>query len=183
MDKQYNWYNLEPEFKKYLLAGKNIRPYWRNSKKISGHSHPAHSPVTIKNYLSDLRHFLGWCVLKLKTKRSKLPIESLSPGDFVSLIDSSLIKDYKQYLVSNKIPLKTVNRRLSTLRKFFTFCIDQGWMRENLAKKVKNETKKRKKELTEKQILKDFENDLIKEKLDQKTIASYLEAVREFLSI
>ena len=46
MDKQYNFYNFEASFKKFLLA-ENV------------------SPITLKNYLSDLRHFLGWTILKL----------------------------------------------------------------------------------------------------------------------
>lgn len=185
MKNRYNLYNLEALFKKWLIAGKNIRRYWRNSKKISRHSHPGYSPITIKNYLSDLRHFLGWSVFKLKVKDEKLKIDKLPPNEFVFLIDKPLVEEYKKYLVSNKIPLKTVNRRLSTLRKFFSFCIDQGWIRENPAKKVTNINLSKKSTPDDRQIesnlLQQFHQHLLKENLDPLTIKSYLDDVREFL--
>lgn len=45
MTKTYNLYNLEAPFKEYLVAG--------NQKDVS-----------IKNYLSDFRHFAGWVMSK-----------------------------------------------------------------------------------------------------------------------
>jgi site-specific recombinase XerD len=119
MDQGYNLYNLEALFRQNLIA--------ENS-----------SSLTVKNYLSDLRHFIGWAILKLKTKNSKLKINKASCEEFVALIDTKFIEEYKQYLAANNIPQKTINRRLSTLRKFFTFCIIQGWRRDNPAKKVNN---------------------------------------------
>lgn len=119
MDQRYNFYNFEALFKQYLHAENN-------------------SPITIKNYLSDLRHFIGWAILKLKVKSEKFKVDQLTSEEFVILIDTPLIDEYKQYLVANNIPQKTVNRRLSTLRKFFTFCILQGWRKDNPAKKVNN---------------------------------------------
>jgi integrase/recombinase XerC len=110
MDQRYNLYNFEALFKQYLIAENN-------------------SQITIKNYLSDLRHFIGWTILKLK-------IDEASSEEFVASLETSLIEEYKQYLVANNIPQKTINRRLSTLRQFFTFCILQGWRKDNPAKKV-----------------------------------------------
>jgi len=119
MDQRYNLDNLEALFKQYLLAGNN-------------------STLTIKNYLSDLRHFIGWAILKFKVQSSKFKVNQLVPEEFVTLIETPLIEEYKQYLISNNIPQKTINRRLSTLRKFFTFCIHQGWRQDNPAKKINN---------------------------------------------
>jgi len=157
MDKWYNFYNFEASFKKFLLA-ENV------------------SPVTLKNYLSDLRHFLGWTILKLKAKNKK-NFENLSPLEFLNQINESLVEEYKNYLVVNAIPAKTINRRLSTLRKFFSFCISQGWFKENPAKKIQNL------KLKIDSIISYFALSLEKENLDQKTIKSYLEVVREFLSL
>ena len=157
MDKWYNFYNFEASFKKFLLA-ENV------------------SPVTLKNYLSDLRHFLGWTILKLKAQNKK-NFENLSPLEFLNQIDESLVEEYKNYLVVNAIPAKTINRRLSTLRKFFSFCISQGWLKENPAKKIKNL------KLKNDSIISSFALSLEKENLDQKTIKSYLEVVQEFLSL
>ena len=157
MDKQYNFYNFEASFKKFLLA-ENV------------------SPITLKNYLSDLRHFLGWTILKLKVQNKK-NFENLSPLEFLNQIDESLVEEYKNYLVVNAIPAKTINRRLSTLRKFFSFCISQGWLKENPAKKIQNL------KLNIDSIISSFALSLEKENLDQKTIKSYLEVVQEFLSL
>jgi site-specific recombinase XerD len=157
MDKRYNFYNFEASFKKFLLA-ENV------------------SLITLKNYLSDLRHFLGWTVLKLKAQ-SKKNFENLSPLEFLNQIDEYLVEEYKNYLVVNDIPAKTINRRLSTLRKFFSFCISQGWLKENPAKKIQNL------KLKIDSIISSFALSLEKENLDQKTIKSYLEVVREFLSL
>jgi hypothetical protein len=106
MEKGYNLYNLEPQFREFLIA-ENI------------------SPISLKNYLSDLRYFFGWMSSK-----------SLN----VEAIDKELVEDYRKYLLDNNLPHKTVNRRLSTLRKFCSFCISQGWMDENPAKKIANIT-------------------------------------------
>jgi len=157
MDKWYNLYNFEASFKKFLLA-ENV------------------SPITLKNYLSDLRHFLGWTILKLKAQNKK-NFENLSPLEFLNQINESLVEEYKNYLVVNAIPAKTINRRLSTLRKFFSFCISQGWLKENPAKKIQNL------KLKIDSIISSFALSLEKENLDQKTIKSYLEVVQEFLSL
>jgi len=165
MTNQYNFYNIEASFKQYLLAG---------NKK-----------VTVKNYLSDFRHFLGWFILKNKLN-SDLP-------DITSLINIRLINEYKSYLIENKIPVKTINRRLSTIRKFCSFCISQGWMKENPGKQVQNIRQAQDSEFIEGQnqnlklktenLLNQFEKDLIKEKTDRSIINSCLNDVQEFLQI
>jgi Site-specific recombinase XerD len=157
MDKQYNFYNFEASFKKFLIA-ENI------------------SPITLKNYLSDLRHFLGWMILKIKAQNKK-NFENLPPLEFLNQINESLVEEYKNYLVVNAIPAKTINRRLSTIRKFLSFCISQGWLKENPAKKIKNL------KLKIDSIISSFALSLEKENLDQKTIKSYLEVVQDFLSL
>jgi len=162
MKKWYNFYNLEASFEKFLLA-ENV------------------SPITLKNYLSDLRHFLGWAILKLKAQNKK-NLETLDFLEFLNQIDNSFVEEYKKYLVINYIPSKTINRRLSTLRKFFSFCISQGWLKENPAKKISN-IKYQISNIDNTGILTKFQQDLEKENLDQKTIKSYLEVVREFLSL
>src|SRR3989344_765671 len=112
MSDTYNLYNLEAPFKEYLSAG--------NQKAVS-----------IKNYLSDLRHFAGWMT---SYQKSNVRAHHDAPQP-ITLND---ISEYKSYLESNSIPHKTINRRLSTLRKFCSFAISQGWMKENAAKQVGN---------------------------------------------
>lgn len=84
------------------------------------------SPITLKNYRSDLKHFFGWC--------SKIGIS----GDLFENLTCELIEKYRDELNTDKTPNKTTNRRLSTIRKFCTFAIFQGWMKHNPARKVNN---------------------------------------------
>jgi len=166
MEIRYNLYNLEASFKNYLFAGNK-------------------SSVTVKNYLSDLRHFLGWLIFKLKAQNPNVKTEE-SVINFIQFISSSLITEYHDYLVENRIPEKTIKRRLSTLRKFCSYCINQGWMKENLAKQVKSSKLKVQSynsKLKAEDLLSQFEKDLIKEKIDQPIITSYLNDVQEFLNL
>lgn len=149
MNKSYNFYNIEASFKQYLLA--------------------ENKPVTVKNYLSDLRHFLGWLVIMFKI--------NFKTNDIIPLINPKSINDYKNYLIQNTIPYKTINRRLSTIRKFCTFCIFQGWMKQNPAKQIQNI------QLDINNILNLFEKDLIKEGINSSNIKSYLKDLQEFISI
>lgn len=163
MDNTYNRYNLEPQFKKWLIAG-NV------------------SPQSVKHYLSDFRHFFGWLIFKLKVKKPQFEIEK-EKVNWLSFVDEGLIEEYKSYLLENQIPQKTINRRLSTLRKFFSFCIDQGWLKRNPAKQVRNISSFGKRLITpEESLLFQFKKDLEKEGLDQKKIKSYLEEIERFLN-
>ena len=61
--------------------------------------------ITIRNYLSDLRFFRGWAIQEHKNES----VEAIFKA-------KSLI-DFKSYLLQSGLPYKTINRRLSTLRK------------------------------------------------------------------
>ncbi|PIY69179.1 hypothetical protein COY90_02020 [Candidatus Roizmanbacteria bacterium CG_4_10_14_0_8_um_filter_39_9] len=117
MQNRYNLDNLVAEF--------------RHSLEIENFS-----SVTVKNYQSDLRHFIGWALFASESQGQKIEGESFQ--GFIQFITPMLIADYKSYLLNNQTPQKTVSRRLSTMRKFCTFCIHQGWMQENPAKHIVN---------------------------------------------
>ena len=134
MSNEYNFYNLEASFSSFLTAG---------NKTIS--------LVSVKNYRSDLRHFLGWLILKLQSE--EIPTESFNSDlTIIQVITVSRIQQYKAYMLENNLPINTVNRRLSTVRKFCSFGISQGWITENPAKSVQNEISSLK---SEEQILQD----------------------------
>jgi len=156
MSDTYNLYNLEASFKEYLLAVN-------------------HKPVSVKNYLSDIRHFFGWLILYFKSNNVRVESETT----ITQFITPNVISEYKSYLTENNIPHKTINRRLSTVRKFCSFCISQGWIKENPAKKISNIKDQR----SNLNILDQFQSDLKKEKLNESVIKSYLEDVREFLGL
>lgn len=134
------------------------------------------SPITQKNYLSDLRHFLGWFFLVLKSK--KIVVDQSDPSSFCSYITKEVTSRYKNFLSVNRIPPKTINRRLSTLRKFCSFCIAQGYLQENPAKHITNVGKK--KDPVE-EILKKFNKALEEEGTTNVTIKNYLSDIKQFL--
>jgi len=102
----YNLYNLKASFRQSLIAEN-------------------YSPVSIKNYLSDLRHFFGWLNKPIST-------------NLIGLLSEEQLQNYKNYLEASSFPAKTINRRLSTMRKFCSLLIKQGLIKENPAKKLKN---------------------------------------------
>ncbi len=96
MVKAYNLDNIEASFLEYLSAvNSNL------------------GPTSIKNYLSDFKHFIGW----IRTNYSKLDVSE----SITSTINEESLRNYLQYLSSQDLPIKTLSRRLSTLRKFIQF--------------------------------------------------------------
>lgn len=163
MDKQYNFSNLEASFRSFLVAeNKNV--------------------VSIKNYLSDLRHFFGWFSLYLKSKQ----IDSVLPNN-IQFLTVQMIEEYKSYLIVNKIPNQTINRRFSTIRKFCSFCISQGWLKTNPAKQIKNidlkSQAKNAKNIEKKSIISDFFEEINKKysNLDERNLI--IDDVAEFHNI
>lgn len=200
MDQRYNLDNLEASFKQWLLAGieKTRNDAKKEVKLPAMAENKTLTPISVKNYLSDLRHFLGWLTFYLKSHFPNKQISiNLNLSQFISsYLTIETVEAYKTYQVENSLPIKTINRRLSTLRKFFSFCISQGWMKENPAKRVSNiasshlsvtpakagiHNKWIPPQGRDKEILYQFQQALQKENLDQSTIKSYLEDVREFL--
>jgi len=127
--------------------------------------------------MSDFRYFAGWTEMD----GSKGEIRN-----DINFINAKVISEYKNYLVKNNFPNKTINRRLSTVRRFCSFCISQGWMKENPAKQIfniKNLPAGRQGQKSNTDILDQFRDDLKQENLDQSVITNYLADISEFLSI
>lgn len=143
-----------------------------------------YSAVTIRNYRSDLNHFLGWLILSLKSRN--LPVFN----NYLELLKyyfrENFLTDYKKYLVDNNLPFSTINRRLSTLRTLADFCLEQGLIKENPAKAISNltapQSTKTNISLGQEQILLDFQKALEKEGNTSNTIKNYLSDIREFLA-
>lgn len=176
INKQYNLYNFEALFRDFLLAG-IVSSQESAKNKISKQL----SSVSIKNYLSDLRHFLGWLISDLQFHNQTLMIDEKNIIDF---INHTTILNYRLYLSDNSLPIKTVNRRLSTIRKFCSFCISQGWMKENPGKKIKNQKLKSKityQNSKIKTVMEQFRQNIIKsDESDQTDII--IQDINEFIS-
>lgn len=166
MANEYNLYNLEASFKLFLISGNR-----------------AVRPISINNYLSDLRHFFGWIVLTIKNQQPEISLGSEDYEKiFSQFLTEEVIHDYMDYLGANNIPVKTINRRLSTLRKFCTFCITQGWIKTNPAKIIINVKEPQKAPKTQDNLT-DFSDYLMKTEEDLTQAKTVVEDVKEFLVI
>lgn len=161
----YNLYNLEPNFKKFLIA-ENV------------------SRSTLKNYLSDFRHFAGWLCNNKSFKSLSLSSSPLSsPADLLKHIDFSFIESYKLYLIKANIPIKTINRRLSALRRFFKYCINQNLTTSNPCKNVSNISKTGSSNMELPIFLSLFTHDLHnKDKLNTNEVSRHINNLNHFIT-
>ena len=90
------------------------------------------SAVTIRNYLSDLRHFAAWC--ESTWKQGQEEERPFTP----SAVTTPTITDYRAYL-QHTLRLKpaSVNRSLISLKRYFNWATDTGQLKRNPAKVVK----------------------------------------------
>ena len=138
------------------------------------------SAKTHKNYRSDISHFSGWLILKIRTFGSY--VEDLTGA--VPFLSNDLANEYKNYMVENTTPLKTINRRLSTLRHLSKFLlasqiIDTDFMIgiENSSEaKVIKEIK-----MADHPSIGEFRSYLESEKISPNTIKNYLSDIRQFM--
>ncbi len=107
----YNLYNLEANFRTYLHAVINLKS------------------ISVKNYASDLRYFLGWYQLHTRASNLLASLEALN---------SDSIQSYRAYLQESNLPTASINRRLSTVRMFCKFLIDQNILTSNPAQHIVN---------------------------------------------
>jgi site-specific recombinase XerD len=136
------------------------------------------SPKTHKNYRSDLSHFMEWAILKIRSFGSYA--DSLS--EIVPFLSHDLAHGYKNYMAENKAPVKTINRRLSTLRHLARFLtatqiIDLDFM--NGIEKMGGVVKKR---TDIDPVVNDFKNFLEAEKVSSNTIKNYMSDIKQFMS-
>ncbi|MBN1135594.1 MAG: tyrosine-type recombinase/integrase [Anaerolineae bacterium] len=83
------------------------------------------APVTIVNYLADLRAFLRWGEMAKGADCSPFCLNAKDIGAYCA------------YLLQTKGHAEaTVNRRLQALRKFYNLAVQQGWMDANPADPV-----------------------------------------------
>lgn len=136
-----------------------------------------YSPVTARNYLSDLSHFLGWLELRLRSQN--LPFSQDEIENISRYFNTQVVKAYKNFLFKNHLPISTANRRLSTIRCFAKFCLSQNWISQNPTKQVKNEATPA---AGAAEITARFKKSLEAEKTASNTIKSYLSDINNFLT-
>jgi site-specific recombinase XerD len=136
------------------------------------------SPKSHKNYRSDLSHFLGWAILKIRSFGSY--VESLT--QIVPFISRDLCSEYKNYLTANSAPPKTVNRRLSTLRHLSKFMLSSQIVDFNFMDGIENINSRPKKKSAVVPIIGDYKTFLETEKVSQNTIKNYLSDIKHFMT-
>lgn len=146
---------------------KNFRIYLR-SKKLSQKS--------IKNYVSDVRQFLKWT----------------AKNNFKNLT-STVFATYKSHLLDLKTPTKSINRYLTSLRKFGQFLKEEKLMMVNPAENLENIKGCQCRVFTSKLTggksnvktgslhIEKFREALIQERLKPATIKNYISDVNQFL--
>lgn len=176
----YNQYNLEANNSLEKIV-KNFKTFLYSEDISKG---------SIRSYLSDLRHFLGWFFFFLESNRLlKLkdlinPQEGLTINNFcfcLKKINPKVLDAYKNFLIENNIPPKTINRRLSSLRRFGAFCQTQNWLSENVFESLKNVSLNQKLP-EEKYFLEEFKTFLWQKGASSSTIKNYLNDVKQFIA-
>ena len=154
----------------YLDLENSFKLYLSKIRKVN--------PITIKNYLSDFRHFWQWLKLKTLADENQTP----SPLLIVAKIDSQILENYKKYLSANKIAKSTVKRRLSTVRVFCQFCLNQRLVNRNPALGLTNPIKKidrKEKEIND--LISQFGAHLKSQGSSKNTIKNYVADIRQYL--
>lgn len=83
------------------------------------------SPLTVVNYVSDLRDLVRWGV------------DRIGPDFSLTALTPDIIRAYRSYLLKEKgCATSTVNRRLQALRKFCAFAAQAGLMTSNPAEGI-----------------------------------------------
>lgn len=136
------------------------------------------SKNSIRFYKSDLSHFTAWVISKVKG----LGVIAENLQEAVPFLEPSLAFDYKKSLSENNAAVKTINRRLSTLRKFSQFLFESKAISVDFAKEVENIQRQIKNSNSQFKLAENFEEYLRKEKASKNTVKSYVADVRHFLA-
>lgn len=136
------------------------------------------SEKTRNNYRTDLRHFIHWVSITIQTTSTTLPQNHIH---FIRNLTPEILTHYRQSLLGHGTPSATINRRLSTLRSFFRFCIAHGWLDRNPIETVRNIKKKHRPDGSIDQMLTAFQSQLTKEGLTDRAIEEQLHEVKAFL--
>jgi site-specific recombinase XerD len=147
----------------------NFENHLLNSIKISKKS--------LKYYRSDLSHFVGWIFLKIKT----LGILADDFNQAIPFLSQDLLNEYKSFLISNKVALKTINRRLSTLRHFSKYLVLEDIMQFDFMDNIVN-VQIEESNLHHNHLVKDFSRFLDSQKVSQSTSKNYVADINQFIS-
>lgn len=136
------------------------------------------SPKSHKNYRSDLSHFTEWLILRLKSFGSF--VESLS--ETIPFLSPDMAREYKKFMIENKIPAKTVNRHLSTLRHLSKFLVSSQILDIDFMNGIENVSIGLKRKPVVDPIMSDFRSYLESQKVSKNTVKNYVSDIHQFLA-
>ena len=136
------------------------------------------SPKSHKNYRSDLSHFNGWLILKIRSFGSY--IESLTEA--VPFLTPELAKEYRNYMEENKIPVKTINRRLSTLRHLARYLASSQTLDTDFMRGVENIAMNARKRTSVGPIVENYRSYLEAQNISKNTVKNYVSDIHQFLA-
>jgi len=164
----YNLYNLE--------AKEQVENFLNSFKNFLVTEKAAY--ITQRSYLSDVRFFFNWFFSISQNKLN--PASKFDLPTLLKKIDPGVLSAYNFYLIENKIPLKSINRKFSALRKLGSFCLIQNYFSENIFENLKT--------LSDRPLfpehkchLGQFKDQLAKNNLSKITIKNYLVDAKQFL--
>src|SRR5260221_14676484 len=82
----------------------------------------AASDHTVRNYGVDLRQFVDYCT----------PPGASAPA--LETVDLRLLREFVGHLFHDENQSATIRRKIASLRGFFRFCLQSGWIDRNPAK-------------------------------------------------
>lgn len=176
----YNQYNPEANNNSSLFENLiKVFKCFLDSEKISKGS--------VRSYTSDVRHFLGWLVFFLEANHistnDSVDQQFDNEGLKFSLlrhVNQKVLGSYKDYLLSNNTPTKTINRRFSSLRRFGQFCKSQGWLVFNPFDVLRNFSQNQPFPENEHHLA-EFRNEIWKKGASKLTIKNYLADIKQFI--
>jgi len=138
---------------------------------------------TIKFYLSDLNHFSDWLI---KTVSSWGSIAQ-NLTESLPYLSEEIADLYKKQLISEFKSIKTVNRKLTTVRRFSSFLIRAGLLSHDFAKNLTNvsENKIQQTNLVSaktEDLLASYKEHLKANNASDYTIRNYLADIKQFLA-
>jgi len=134
--------------------------------------------ITQRGYVSDVKFFLNWLIPHLQ-KNSDL-YSNFDISVILKKINPKILSNYNFFLIESKIPLKSINRKYSALRKLGSFCLSQNLIAENIFDNLKT--------LSDRPLfpehkchLGQFKEDLLRKGLTKITVKNYLVDTKQFL--
>lgn len=125
-----------------------------------------------KNYRSDLNHFSQWLISEVRSMGSSVDTFS----EAIPFLNPEIANEYKSRMSKENVSVKTVNRRLSTLRHLSRFLVSSEIIDFDFMKGETNITQAQ--DYTS-DIVNRFAKFLEGEKVSQNTSKNYLSDVRQ----